>query len=218
MGLLIVGVVLWLAVHLGIAGTSARDAIVRRVGEQRYRGLFSLLALPALVLMIVGYALAETTLLWVTPAWVVAVIDAVMLLAFLLLAAAIIKPRGAGEGPRGIFRVTRHPMMSAVGIWSGLHLLGNGDSASVLFFGAFLATVLLGLRSADAKLARRDPEKAGALHSVTSRLPFAAIVSGRNRLVLAEIGWIAPLAGVIAWVAVLHLHQWVVGVSPLPVW
>jgi uncharacterized membrane protein len=220
MNLLIVGALLWLAVHLGIAGTKVREALVGRLGEQGYRGVFSLLALAALLVLIFGYGRgrAETTLLWVAPAWFVAAVDAVMLAAFVLLASAVIRPRGAGEGPRGVFRITRHPLMSAVGLWSGAHLLANGDTASVIFFGSFLLTVLLGLASADAKLARRDPEKAAALHGATSRMPFAAILAGRNRLALVEIGWLAPLAGLVAWAAVLHLHQWVIGVSALPVW
>jgi uncharacterized membrane protein len=218
MGLLIVAALAWLAVHIGLAGTPARAALIRALGEQRYRGVFSLLSLATLAFMIFAYRGAGTTPLWNAPAWLVAVVDAAMLLAFLLLAAALIKPRGVGDGPRGIFRVTRHPINAALGLWAGLHLLANGDSAAAVFFGAFLLTVLFGLPSTDARLARQDPERAAALHGATSRLPFLAILSGRNRLALGEIGWLAPLVGLLAWAAVLHLHQWAIGVSPLPVW
>ncbi len=218
MTLLIVGALLWLLVHIGLSGTPARDALVGALGERAFRGVFSLLALASLIVLIVGYGRADTIVLWVAPAWFVALVDAAMLVAAILLACALVKPRGAGDGPRGILRVTRHPMMSAVGLWSGAHLLANGDSASLLFFGTFLLTVLVGLPSADAKAARRDPAAAAALQGVTSRLPFGAILAGRNRLVLAEIGWLAPLVGLVGWAVALHLHQWVVGVSPLPVW
>jgi uncharacterized membrane protein len=218
MGLLIVAALLWLGVHIGLSGTGVRDRLVAAVGEQAFRGAFSLLALAALVLLIFAYRGAETMPLWVAPAWLVALVDVAMLVAFLLLAAGLIRPRGTGDGPRGIFRVTRHPLMSSVGLWSGGHLLANGDTAALAFFGTFLLTVLFGLPSADAKLARRDPAKAAALHADTSRLPFLAILGGRNRLVLSEIGWLGPLVGLVAWAAVLHLHQWVIGVSPLPVW
>ena len=220
MSLLIVAALLWLGVHIGLSGTPLRDAAARALGEQRFKGVFSLLSLATLVLLLWAFRGAETTPLWVAPAWFVAVVDALMLLAFLLLAGALIKPRGAaaGDGPRGIARVTRHPLMAATGLWAGVHLLANGDTASLVFFGAFLLTVLYGLPSADAKFSRRDPVKAAALHGATSILPFLAIATGRNRLALAEIGWVAPLVGLVAWAAVLHLHQWVIGVSPLPVW
>jgi uncharacterized membrane protein len=218
MELLIVGALLWLGVHVGIAGTGAREAMVRRIGEPAYRGVFALLSLAAMVALVIGYVRATPTVLWVAPAWFVVLVDAAMLAAFVLLAGAVGKPRGIGDEPRGIFRVTRHPMMAAVGIWSGAHLLANGDTASILFFGALLLTVLFGLPSADAKLARRDPARASALHGATSRLPFGAILAGRNRLVVAEIGWLVPVAGVVAWAAVLHFHKLVIGVSPLPVW
>jgi uncharacterized membrane protein len=211
MDLLIVGAVLWLGVHIGIAATPVRAAMVRALDENRFKGVFSLLALVALAVLLFGYVRADTSLVWVAPAWFVAFVDVAMLPVFVLLACALI-------APRGILPVTRHPMMAAVGVWSGLHLLAAGDSASILLFGTFLATVLIGLPSADTKKARRAPEAAAALHGVTSRLPFAAILAGRNRLVLGQIGWVAPLAGLVAWGAAIYLHQWVIGVSPLPVW
>ena len=51
---------------------------------------------------------------------------------------------------------------------------------------------------------------------VTSRLPFAAILGGRNRLVLGEIGWLPPVAGVAGWIALLYLHPLLLGVPALP--
>jgi len=218
MSLLIVAALLWLGLHIGVSGTGVRATLVGALGEGRFKGGFSLLALALLVLLIVAYAKADTTPLWFAPPWFVAVVDVAMLAALVLLAAAVIKPRGAGDGPRGIFRVTRHPMMSAAGLWAGAHMLANGDTASLVFFGTFLLTVLFGLPSADAKLVRREPAKAAALHPQTSRMPFAAILAGRNRLVLAEIGWLPPVAGLIAWIALLALHPLVIGVPAVPVW
>ena len=47
-------------------------------------------------------------------------------------------------------------------------------------------------------------------------MPFAAIAAGRNRLALSEFGWIAPLAGVVAWALVLHFHPAIFGVQAVP--
>jgi uncharacterized membrane protein len=125
---------------------------------------------------------------------------------------------GAGllaQGPRGIQRVTRHPMLNAFALWALVHVLGNGDSASLVFFGAFLVTAVAGMPSIDAKMARRHGAAWAGFAAASSILPFGAILAGRNRLVVREIGWIAPLAGLVAWAALLHAHRHVFGVPAL---
>ena len=73
----------------------------------------------------------------------------------------------------------------------------------------------LGMPSIDAKLAVRDPAGWRRLAERTSVLPFGAILAGRNRLSLREIGWLAPLLGLLLWAAVLHFHQKLFGVAPV---
>jgi uncharacterized membrane protein len=123
--------------------------------------------------------------------------------------------KGLGEEPRGIQRVTRHPMLMSFAIWGLVHVLGNGDTAALVFFGAFLLTAAAGMPSIDAKLARRHPAEWPAFAAKTSIIPFAAIAQGRNRLVLSEIGWMPPVVGVILWAALLHFHRSFFGVPPL---
>jgi uncharacterized membrane protein len=218
MTFLLIAAVLWLAVHLGLAGTRLRESVVGVVGERRFPGVFSLLAAVTLALLIVAFRHADTTALWFAPPWLVGVIDAAMLVAAVLFAASVIPAGGSGPEPRGIFRLTRHPMLCSFGLWAGLHMLANGDTASLVFFGSFLVTVLAGIPSLDAKLARRDPARGEMLARVTSRVPFAAIIGGRNRFVAAEIGWLPPLAGIVLWVALLYLHPLLFGVPALPFW
>ncbi len=42
----------FLLIHFGVSGTRLRDALVRRLGEKAYRGLFSLDYLAGIVWMI----------------------------------------------------------------------------------------------------------------------------------------------------------------------
>jgi uncharacterized membrane protein len=119
------------------------------------------------------------------------------------------------QPPRGIQRVTRHPMLWSFALWAAVHIIGNGDSAAIVFFGTFLVTSLAGMPSIDAKLARRDPATWRTLAAATSIVPFAAIAEGRNRFVPDEIGWLTPLIAVVAWAIVLHLHPWLFGVAPV---
>lgn len=58
------------------------------------------------------------------------------------------------EAARGIQRITRHPMLWPFALWAAVHVIGNGDVAAVLFFGAFLVTALAGMPLTDANLAR----------------------------------------------------------------
>ena len=47
MTLLIIAALVWLGIHIGIAGTWLRDVLVARIGEGPFRGLFSLLSILA---------------------------------------------------------------------------------------------------------------------------------------------------------------------------
>jgi uncharacterized membrane protein len=219
--LLIVAALLWIGVHVGIAGTRLRDAVVARIGDGPFRGLFSLLSILALALLIWCWGRSATTPLWYAPISLRWVLVAAMLVAFVLFVASVSdrNPTMIGgdsaQPPRGIQRITRHPMLWSFALWAAVHIIGNGDSAAIVFFGAFLVTALAGMPSIDAKLARRDPATWQALSAATSIVPFAAIVEGRNRFVPREMGWWVPLIGVAVWAVMLRLHPWLFGVAPV---
>lgn len=223
MGLLIVAALIWIGIHIGLAGTRLRDATVRRIGDGPFRGLFSLLSVAALALLISAWAGSPTTPLWSTPDWLRWILLAVMLAAFVLFLTSLSRNNPTMVGgeaavarePRGIQRVTRHPMLWSFALWAAVHMAGNGDTAALVFFGAFLITALAGMPSIDAKLARRDPARWQALAAATSIVPFAAIAQGRNRFSASEIGWLVPLVGIVAWAVVLYAHPWLFGVAPV---
>jgi uncharacterized membrane protein len=222
MPLLIVAALLWIGIHLGLAGTALRDAVVRRIGDAAFRGVFSLLSIVVLVFLVRAWNGAPSTGLWIAPDWLRWVLVVAMLPAFVLFVASVsgrnptmIGPQeGSVQSPRGVTRVTRHPMLWSFAIWACVHIIGNGDTAAIVFFGAFLVTALAGMPSIDAKLARRDPATWQALSAATSIVPFVAIAQGRNRLVPQEIGWMTPAIGVAAWIVALVVHPWLFGVAP----
>jgi uncharacterized membrane protein len=223
MAVLVIAALVWIGIHLGLAGTRLRDAIVALIGDGPFRGLFSFLSIASLVFLVWAWGSSGTTPLWSTPNWLRWVLVAVMLVAFVLFIASLSgrNPTMIGgeaaivQPPRGIQRVTRHPMLWAFALWAAVHVIGNGDTAAIVFFGAFLVTALAGMPSIDAKLARRDPATWQALSAATSVVPFAAIAARRNRFVPGEIGWAAALIGVIAWVLLLMLHPLLFGVAPV---
>jgi uncharacterized membrane protein len=222
MGLLMIAALIWVGVHVGIAGTAVRGAIAARTGEAGFRIGYSLLSFAAIGFLVQAWQAAETTPLWFTPAWLRWILTLVMLPAFVLFVASFRRNPTAAGGEKligteatGIQRITRHPMLWSFALWAAVHVIGNGDSAATVFFGAFLVTALAGMPSIDAKLAKRAPADWAKLAATTSILPFGAIAAGRNRLALGEIGWVPPVAGLLAWAAMLHFHARFFGVAPL---
>jgi uncharacterized membrane protein len=221
--MLIIAAVVWIVLHIGVAGSRLRDLVVRSIGEGAFRGVFSVLSIAALFWLSRSYAVAATTLLWYPPAWLLVLLVLAMLPACLLFVGSVSTPNptmiggeAAAGQPRGIQRITRHPMLCSFGIWAAVHVIANGDTASLMFFGAILITALAGMPSIDAKLARRDPAAWSALETGTSIVPFAAIAQGHNSFEWNEIGWWRCALGVLMWVALLYLHPIIIGVSALP--
>jgi uncharacterized membrane protein len=222
---LIVAALFLLGTHFGIASTSLRGELIGRVGEGLYRALYSLLAILALVWLVLAWRSAPFVALWPTTAGTRHLVLALMPLAFLLLVCAVTasNPTVVGQRPdpdaaapaTGIIRVTRHPFMWGVGLWAVLHLVANGDEASVIFFGSFIVLALGGTFLIDARRTRENVPGWGVFLQVTSNVPLAAIVERRQKLALGEIGlWRVALA-LALFVALFWLHPWLFGVSPL---
>lgn len=201
-----------------VSSTPLRPALAARIGERGYRGLYSLVAFATLVWMIWAYRAVPREMLW-TPLRYLP--SAVMPLAFILIACGYARnPTAVGaerllasEQPaRGIVRITRHPIMWAIILWSAAHLLARGDAKSAVFFGAFFVLAALGTVLID----RRKSSAPGweRFSAVTSNLPFLAILQGRNRLDWREIGWARPLGGLAIFVIVFWAHPWIFGARP----
>jgi uncharacterized membrane protein len=217
--LLALAALLWVVIHIGIAGTAVRASLVGRLGEAGFRIGYSIASFAAIGLLVNAWQAADTTPLWFAPTWLRWLLALLLLPAFMLFVASVWgrNPTAVGGGelpaePHGIQRVTRHPMLWSFAIWAVAHMLGNGDSAALLFFGAFAVTALAGMPSIDAKLAARHPESWKPFARRTSILPFGAIAAGRTRLALGEIHWGVFVVGFVAWAAFLHLHARFFGV------
>lgn len=148
MKLLILGLVIFIGVHLLPSFVSVRLAIINRLGPGAYKGLFSLLSLLGLVLIVIGKYRADFQPLWQPPAWGREAALVLLLPALVLLAAA--------NMPSNIKRFTRHPMLWGVTLWSAGHLLANGDRAALLLFGSLGLYALLDMLSANRRGAQKQ--------------------------------------------------------------
>jgi uncharacterized membrane protein len=120
------------------------------------------------------------------------------------------------QPPRGIVRVTRHPFFTGVGLWALVHLIGNGDVASLVFFATWAVIALAGTISIDRKRQRLLGATWGPFAAQTSIFPFAAIAAGRNRFSLSEIGAWRWVVALVVYALMLGGHAQIIGVSPFP--
>lgn len=221
----------FLAIHLAISGTRMRDRITATIGEGPYLGLFSLASLGGIVWLSMAYngAGAEPDrLYWVAPPALVHLAPLVMIVAFIFALVGLTTPNPTAvkaealldkpDAIKGMLRITRHPFLWAVMAWAATHIAVNGDKASIIFFGTFLVLAALGTLSIDEKRRRNLGEKWRDFAGATSNLPFAAILAGRNRLAIGEIGWWRIALGIVAFAALFYAHLWLFGVSPVPGW
>ena len=222
---LLLAALFFIAIHLGISGTLLRERIVAAVGQRGYMAGFALASVLGIVWLIMAYAAAPYLPTWGQLEWWKPFAIVLMLPAFLLVVMGLTTPNPtavAQDGlvdrpPQGIVRVTRHPFLIGVALWAVVHLVGNGDLASLLFFGTLAIVAAAGTVSIDAKRRRVLGDAAwNAFASRTSIVPFAAIAVGRTTLAMKEFGWWRPAAGVVAYALILGGHVHLFGVSPFP--
>jgi len=214
----------FIAIHLGWSGTRLRDAAVARLGLRAYMVVFSIASVGGMAWLVSAYNTAPYTPTWGQLQWWKPFAIALMIPAFLLVVIGLTTPNPtavAQEGlvasePVGIVRITRHPFLIGVTLWALVHLIGNGDAASALFFTALAVTALAGTVSIDAKRRRALGPAWDAFAARTSIVPFAAILAGRNTLRIGELGWWRPAAGGIFYALMLGGHAHIMGVSPFP--
>jgi uncharacterized membrane protein len=217
---LIIATLVFLGIHV-LPSTPLRALAVRAVGEKAWIGLFSLASLAGLSWMASTYAHAPFHALW--PGLRLVPV-AVLPFAFVLLACGLLSRNPAllgqagalkSEDPaRGIVRITRHPVMWAIMLWAGAHLLAIGSLQAVVFFGGLLLLAAAGTALQDARKAKALGGDWAQFAARTSNLPFVAIAQGRNRLALREIGWARPTVGLAIGAVALGFHAWLFGVRP----
>lgn len=196
----------------------ARPWLVARLGHAGFALGYSALSLGVLAWLIGAAGRAPYLPIWPWAPWQNHVVLTVMLPVCLILALAIARPNpfsfgGVGNdrfnpARAGIVRVTRHPLLLALALWAGAHLLANGDLAHAILFGTFAAFAVLGMCMVDRRRQREMGADWGRLHAATRAAPLRPASGGEA---LQRAG-----AGLVLYAGLLWLHPYVFGVSPLP--
>lgn len=155
MAALILGLLIFIGSHsIRIFADNWRSIQRARLGEGKWKGLFSLVSIVGFVLIVWGYGLArrDPVVLWGSPIWTRHLAGLLMLISFVLFVAAY--------APANHFKARlHHPMVLAVKTWAVAHLFANGTLADVVLFGSFLVWAVLDFGSS-----RRRDRAAGTIY------------------------------------------------------
>jgi uncharacterized membrane protein len=206
-----------------------RAPIVGRVGERAFLGLYSLVAAVTLVWLVVAYRRVGPEQPWWEVGdglWALATI--IMLVASVLLMGSLIgnpalpnlgpNPGTPGAAPaeaRGVFAITRHPMLWSFALWGVAHILVFPTLANMIVAKAIILLSLVGAALQDRKKEKLQPERWRGWEAKTSYWPFAAITAGR-----ARFGGFRPhdwAGGVVLWLAATWAHGPLAGM-PAGIW
>lgn len=190
-----------------------RAYLIRAMGFAMYVTLYSMISLAVLVWLGFAYADAPYVEVWAFQEWtrwltlIVMVPSCYLLVAGLSspnpLSLSLVSPDAFDPARPGIVGLVRHPVIWAIGLWAMAHLAPNGDLASLLMFSLLLLAGLMGLKSLEHK--RR---------AKLGRQRWRDLAQGRASLEGLRL-W--PFGGGLALYAALVLvHEWIIGVAPLP--
>ncbi len=132
--ILILGLAVFVGAHAFVTRREARAAVIARIGEAAYKGLFSVGSLIGLALIVIGFARYRASAwiqIWNPPSWTRHIAMLLVWLAFICVTEAYL----SGE----IKRRLKHPMLVGVKLWAVAHLLVNGDLGGIILFGSILA-------------------------------------------------------------------------------
>ncbi|MHA7871365.1 MAG: NnrU family protein [Hyphococcus sp.] len=180
MSLFILGLIIFLGTHFFTAVLRAqRDALRAKMGEQSYKGVYSIVALAGFVLIILGWPDANASVLYTTP-------FALRYVSYVLMAIALILLVSAYAPAGRIAAAVKHPMLAGVKIWAFAHLLVNGEVRSVLLFGSFLAFAVvdrIAVKRRNAPVRTAGPLRNDVIAIVVGAIAYGAITHFLHRYI-----------------------------------
>ena len=207
--------------HVLLSSTRLRGSLRDQLGERGFLAVYSLTSLVIFAWFVAAYSAAPTIVLWPKQRWAALVPVSVMPFASILLVAGystrnptavgMERSARADDPAPGILRVTRHPVLWAIGLWASSHVIANGDLSSVVFFGLLAALAFGGTVLIDRKKQLALGSNWSRLAEVTSNVPFAALVAGRTGLRWRDIGFLRIAAGLLLYAVLYLAHPIITG-------
>jgi uncharacterized membrane protein len=175
LGVMILGLALFLGVHTLPSQRALRAQAIGMLGEGGYKFGYALVSILGIALIAWGFGHYRATGwidVWNPPKALKHVTVALMLPAVILVVAAFVRGH--------IYTALKHPMLAGVKLWAAAHLLANGDLGSIILFGSFLGWAVFD------RISLKQRKDAGA--------PPIPVGGWGNDMIAVAIGIVAYLA------------------------
>ncbi|HGG63535.1 MAG TPA: NnrU family protein [Rhodobacteraceae bacterium] len=194
---------------------AVKSRIVAMIGPVGFTLAYSALSTAILTWIIIAAGRAPYVELWGWEPWQNHVPLTAMYFATLIFTMTLCQPNPLSFGgcnnerfdpdDPGLIGWIRHPLLVTLLIWSLAHMVPNGDLAHVIVFGLFAAFSILGMRIID-KRARR----------ILGVDEWQRLSNTKRSFKITRRGLIRLALGTAIYLALLYLHEPVIGISPLP--
>ncbi|MBL0914533.1 MAG: MFS transporter [Sphingopyxis sp.] len=187
MSLLITTCVLFVGTHFALSHP-LRAGLASRLGERGFLIVYSVVAIATFVLIVQAWrGMPPEPPLWAVddPLWMLASL-LVLFASILFMGSLIGNPampapnaaEAAQAAPRGVFAITRHPMMWGFALWALAHALVMPTPGQIVLSAAIAFLALVGSAGQDAKKARLMGDSWRHWAARTSFLPFGRQIAG----------------------------------------
>ncbi|AHD07971.1 NnrU family protein [Phaeobacter gallaeciensis] len=203
-----------------------RGRLIASLGRKIYFSVYGLLSLVLFGWVIVAAAQAPYVELWPPLDWTRWAPMLTMPVVFVLAVwgLGVDTPYTLGgnrnadpaQNVLGRAALSRHPLLLALLLWSLSHLLANGDLAHAIVFGGSLFLASAAILLFDAKATTALGPGAAAYFAHTALFSLKPIGDPNWRRHHLRGLCLRTAIGLLLWIGTLHLHEGVIGVSPLP--
>jgi uncharacterized membrane protein len=187
MSLLITTCVLFVGSHL-VLSHPLRHGLASRLGERGFQIVYSIVAIATFIMLVQAWRgmppepplWAVGDMLWILAS-IIVLFASVLFMGSLIGNPALAAPGAAAAAqgaPRGVFAITRHPMMWGFALWAVAHVMVVPTPAQIILSGTIVFLALFGSAGQDSKKARLMGDAWRHWAARTSFIPFARQISG----------------------------------------
>lgn len=187
MSLLITTCVLFVGSHLALSHP-LRHGLASRLGERGFQIVYSIVAIATFIMLVQAWRgmppepplWAVGDILWILAS-IIVLFASVLFMGSLIGNPALAAPGAAAAAqgaPRGVFAITRHPMMWGFALWAVAHVMVVPTPAQIILSGTIVFLALFGSAGQDGKKARLMGDAWRHWAARTSFVPFARQISG----------------------------------------
>ena len=213
--LLIVTCILFVGSHL-VLSHPLRDGLAGRLGERGFQIVYSIVAIATLIMVVQAWrGMPPEPPLWAVGDTLWAAASLIVLFAGILFMGSLIgnpalpaphAARDAAAAPRGVFAITRHPMMWGFALWAAAHIMVMPTPGQIILSATIAFLALVGSAGQDAKKARLMGDAWRGWAARTSFVPYAGQFAGKASWCEAVPRPHALLGGIVLWIVATRAH------------